>query len=118
MYDYISLFSDDKYSGKILTDALECFLLDELKFTKERTLVFSKRINGENIRLSGILADANGNYAHDTIDGLNEINLIEIDIPDAIDSQIEERILEIAIEIGKKFSWCIFDHETSSMIAW
>ena len=116
MYDYISLFSDDEYSRRISIETLEQFLLDEMNFTKESNLVFSKRIGEEYIKLRGILANSYGNYAYDTLEGINEVNLIEIDIPDIIFPQVEEHILEIANAIGKKFSWYIFDHETFSKI--
>jgi hypothetical protein len=73
-------------------------------------------LNDGIIRVQGILANSNGSYAFDTLDGVEEINLIEIDIPDPLDPETEEYIMEIANSIAREFSWCIFDHETSSKL--
>ncbi len=116
MYDYICLYSDDNYSGRIKTEVLEKYLLTTLNLCKESSLKFSKEFNGVRIVITGISADANGNYAFDTLDGVEEINLIEIEIPDSLDEKIEEEITRIAIAIASEYSWCVFDHETSSKI--
>lgn len=116
MYDYISLYSDDKYSRKIKSEVLEKYLLTTLNLHKDSSLKFSKELNGVRIRLTGILADENGNYAFDTLDGVEEINLIEIEIPDSMDEGIEGEITRIAFAIAAEYSWCVFDHETSSKI--
>jgi hypothetical protein len=116
MYDYISLYSDDNYSGKINTEVIEEYLQTTLNLLKKSSLKFVKELDEVKIIVTGILADANGNYAFDTLDGINEINLIEIGVPDGIDKSIEDEILKIAFAIAKKFSWCVYDNETSSKI--
>lgn len=116
MYDYISLYSDDNYSGRIKTEVLEEYLLTTLNLRKESSLKFSKELNGVRIVMTGIMADANGNYAFDTLDGVEEVNLIEIEVPSSIDGKIEDEITRIAFAIAAEYSWCVFDHETSSRI--
>jgi len=69
MYDYISLYSDDYYSGRIKTGQLEKYLLQTLELKKESTLKFSRELYGNKINMEGILADENGNYAYDSPDG-------------------------------------------------
>jgi hypothetical protein len=44
-------------------------------------LIYSKEIGGEVIKIMGIFANSQGNYAFDSLDGIEEINLIEIAIP-------------------------------------
>lgn len=116
MYDYISLYSDDNYSGRIKTEVLEEYLLSTLNLRKESNLKFSKELNGVRIIITGITADANGNYAFDTLDGVEEVNLIEIEVPCSIDEKIEDEITGIAFAIAAEYSWCVFNHETSSTI--
>lgn len=116
MYDYISIYSDDNYSRKIKTKVLEKYLLTKLGLRKDSNLKFSKDLNGVKILLTGILANENGNYAFDTLDGVKEINLIEIEIPNIIDTKIEYEITRLAIAIATEYSWCVWDNETESTI--
>lgn len=116
MYDYISLYSDDNYSKRIKTEVLEGYLLKSLNLRKEGSLKFSKELNGIRIILTGIMADTDGNYAFDNLEGIEEVNLIEIEIPDNINKKIEDEITRIAFDIAGEYSWCVFDHETSSKI--
>ncbi|WP_240632989.1 hypothetical protein [Paenibacillus montanisoli] len=51
------------------------------------------------------LADKIGNYGFNTLDGIEEVNLIEIDLPRYIDDMLEQTITEIAIAIANEFSW-------------
>lgn len=116
MYDYISIYSDENYSKKIRTETLEKYLLATLNLRKESSLKFSKEIDGVRIILTGILANENGNYAFDTLNGVEEINLIEVDVPNSIDAGIEDAITRLAVAIATEYSWCIWDNETSSKI--
>lgn len=81
MYDFISICSDRIYSKKIRTEQLDEYILLNLQFTKESNLIYSKEIGGEVIKIMGIFANSQGNYAFDSLDGIEEINLIEIAIP-------------------------------------
>lgn len=108
MYDHISIHSHD-YTKKIKSMVLERYLICNLGFTKTSHLKFCKEINGELVRLTGIPANLNGNYAFDTLEGVEEINLIEIDVPRYTDETIELEISGIAISITKEFSWIIDD---------
>ncbi len=116
MYDYISLYSDDNYSRRIKTEVLEEYLLSTLHLRKEGSLRYYKEFNGVRIVITGFMADANGNYAFDTLNGVDEVNLIEIEVPGSIDEKIEEDITKIAFTIASEYSWCVVDHETSSKI--
>ncbi|KQX51395.1 hypothetical protein [Paenibacillus sp. Root444D2] len=108
MYYYISIHSDD-YTQKIKSEVLEHYLQEKLGFTKVRHLVFIKEINGEIVEITGIPANPNGGYGFNSLDGIEEINLIEIDLPRDIDEILEHSISEIAILIAKEFSWKIDD---------
>ncbi|WP_214629724.1 hypothetical protein [Paenibacillus agaridevorans] len=68
---------------------------------------FYKEICGELIRLTGIQANSDGNYAFDTLDGVENINLIEIDVPSRLDFETENEIVKIANIIAKEYSWII-----------
>lgn len=116
LYDYIMLCSDATYSGKIKTDVFEKYLLMTLNLRKDSSLKFSKELNGQYIRITGILANSYGNYAFNTLDGVEEINLIEIDVPSFIDDEIEKEILRIAFAIAKEFSWDIYNRDISQKI--
>lgn len=107
LYDYLEIYSDQNYMEKIKTVDIEEFFTQTLEFRKISSLKFSKVIYGELVIATGILANSNGSYAYDTLDGIKEINLIEIDIPVMLNIEIEEAILEIANKIASKFSWII-----------
>ncbi|CAH1226857.1 hypothetical protein PAECIP111891_06014 [Paenibacillus allorhizoplanae] len=109
MYYYISIHSDD-YTQKIKSEVLEHYLLSKFGFTKVGHLKFIKEINGETVEIMGIPANPNGGYAFNTLDGIEEVNLIEIDLPRYIDGNLEHSISEIAISIAKEFSWMIDDN--------
>lgn len=108
MYDYISIHSDD-YTKQIKSEVLEYYLTSNLGFIKVRHLKFIKEINGETVEITGIPANPNGGYAFNTLDGIEEVNLIEIDLPRYIDNILEHSISEIANLIAKEFSWMIDD---------
>ena len=106
MYDYISIHSDD-YTKKVKSRILEQYLVNNLSFEKVNHLTFCKKLNGEPIKVTGIPAEQDGSYAINTLDGIEEVNLIEIDLPRHIDDILEHAITEIAINIAKEFSWII-----------
>ncbi|MGO4501102.1 hypothetical protein AB4114_35220 [Paenibacillus sp. 2RAB27] len=106
MYAYISIHSED-YTKKIKSKVLEQYLITQLGFTTVSHLTFIKEFSGEYIRLTGIPANSNGNYAIDTLEGVEEINLIEIDVPMNLDDNLELEISGIANTIVKEFSWII-----------
>ncbi|MCZ1265969.1 MULTISPECIES: hypothetical protein [Paenibacillus] len=107
LYDYLQIYSDENYTKKVKNVDIEQFFTQSLVFKKISNLRFSKIIYGESVTATGILADSNGGYAFETLEGVEEINLIEIDIPLMIDSEIETEILEIANAIASKYSWII-----------
>ncbi|WP_426451955.1 hypothetical protein ACP26L_07715 [Paenibacillus sp. S-38] len=106
MYDYISIHYHD-YTNKIRTDILENYLTRSLGFTKVSHLRFTKEVIGEVVNLTGIHANLNGSYAFNTLEGIEEVNLIEIDVPRYTNDIIEKTISEIAVQITKEFSWII-----------
>lgn len=106
MYDYIMIFSE-QYRTTIKTNDIEQFLSQSLGFTKVYSLRFTNEICGELIRITGLLANLNGSYAYDTLDGIEEINLIEIDVPTRINKEIEDTILQITNEIADEYNWII-----------
>ena len=108
MYDYISIYSQD-YSTSINKEIIEEFLLTTLKFSKDYNLEYYKEIFNQKIKLRGILANSGGNYAFNSYDEFNEINLIEIDIPNSNSTNLEDEIISIAKSIAKEYSWLI-DH--------
>lgn len=107
MYDYIMIYSDVVYKNNIKTEAIEQFFVEILEFKKTSSLKFSKEVCNELVTATGILADPNGNYAFDTLDGYEEINLIEIVIPHKMTYEIEEEIKSMANAIANEFSWLI-----------
>lgn len=107
MYDYTSIYSDETYSTCIKTAVIEEFLVKTLEFKKDSNLRFRKNIYGRTIILTGIYANSKGNYAFNSLDGIEEINLIEIDIPDDLNEEVEEAISNIVMAIAKEYSWCV-----------
>ncbi|MFF2484622.1 hypothetical protein [Paenibacillus sp. NPDC058071] len=107
MYDFISICSDTLHSKYIRSVVLEEYLLSDLKFNKESNLSFFKFIAGEKIRINGIPANSQGNYAYDSLEGVEEINLIEIAVPWKITGDSEKEVIDIANDIAKQFSWMI-----------
>lgn len=108
MYDYIGIHSE-KYITKIKTKELEQYLCFNLCFSKDSNLKYFKEINGQLVRATGIPADTNGGYAFNSLDGIEEINLIKLDIPKYLDNTLERAILDIANAIANEFSWTIDD---------
>ncbi|MBP1996698.1 hypothetical protein [Paenibacillus eucommiae] len=108
MYDYISIHSE-MYFTKIESKLLEHYITSNLGFVKVSHLKFIKEINGQFVKATGIAANPNGSYAFNTLDGIEEINLIEIDVPSYIDEIIEQALSGIASAIAKEFSWIIDD---------
>lgn len=106
MYDYLIIYSE-QYKKTIKTNDIEQFLSGSLGFTKVDCLRFSKKISGEIVIITGILANSNGGYAFDTLDGVEEINLIEIDVPARTNQEIEDTILQVANAIANEYSWII-----------
>jgi len=107
MYDYISIHSNE-YTKQIKSEVLEYFM-HNLGFTKVSHLKFTKEINGMIVEITGILANQDGSYAFNSLDGIEEINLIEIDLPRNVYGILERSVSEIAISIAKEFSWIIDD---------
>ncbi|RXZ79529.1 hypothetical protein EBB07_22640 [Paenibacillaceae bacterium] len=107
MYDYVSIYSDETYSGKIRAKVMDDYLTSVLKFTRDSNLKFSKEIRGEVVTVTGIPTDSQGSYAFDSLEGIEEINLIEIDIPMNSNYELEQEILAIANAIARQFSWTI-----------
>ncbi|ULO08524.1 hypothetical protein H1230_06875 [Paenibacillus sp. 19GGS1-52] len=97
----------EQYRTTIKTNDIEQFLSQSLGLTKVDRLRFSKEICGELIRITGLIANLNGSYAFDTLDGIEEINLIEIDLPVRTNKEIENTILQITNEIAKEYNWII-----------
>lgn len=106
MYYYISIHSDD-YTKKVNAGLLEQYLICELGFEKVRHLIFCKELYGDRIWLKGLPSDLNGCYAIYTLEGVEEVNLIEIDLPRNINDILENAIASIAMAIAKEFSWII-----------
>ncbi|WP_116190827.1 hypothetical protein [Paenibacillus taihuensis] len=106
MYAYISIHSEN-YTEKVQSKILENYLVNILGFQKVSHLTFCKALHGESIRLRGIPAGLNGNYAYDTLEGIEEVNLIEIDLPNYSNDIIETDISNVAIAISKELSWII-----------
>ena len=104
MYDYISIHSV-KFASFIKTDEIEKFFVLKLKCRKLCALIFTKELGKSSITIRGIHADPQGNYGYDSSDVLNEINLIEIDIPENIDISVETEIMKFAKKISKEFLW-------------
>ncbi|MDK8179551.1 hypothetical protein [Paenibacillus sp. UMB4589-SE434] len=107
MYDFISICSDRLYSKKIRVNQLDEYIVTILQFTKKSNLIYIKEIDGEVIRIMGIPANSQGNYAFDSLDGIEEINLIEIAVPWSINDVLEKKITDLANAIAKDFSWMI-----------
>ncbi|MGO4374375.1 hypothetical protein [Paenibacillus sp. 2TAB19] len=106
MYDYISIHSDD-YTKKVTSKNLEHYLTCHLGYEKVSHLTFYKELHGDPIRVRGIPAELDGSYAIYTLDGFEEVNLIEIDLPRSISDILEHAITGVAISISKEFSWII-----------
>lgn len=107
LYDYISIYSDESYAGRIKTIDIERFFIEVLAFEKTDSLKFCKVVSGEPVSATGYLANARGGYAFDTLDGIEEINLIEIDIPLQMNMELEKFILAAAYQIAKRYSWIV-----------
>lgn len=107
MYAFISICSDTLHSKYIRTVVLEEYLLSHLKFNKESNLKFFKEIGGEVIRINGIPASSQGNYAYDSLEGVEEINMIELAVPWKITGDSEKEVIDIANDIAKQFLWMI-----------
>ncbi|SES87799.1 hypothetical protein [Paenibacillus sp. NFR01] len=63
LYDYLMIYSDEKYTEKIKTIEIEEFFIETLEFNKISSLKFSKVINDELIIATGLFADSEGSYA-------------------------------------------------------
>lgn len=109
MYDFINISSDATYSQRIKADVLEEYLTSVQKFSKESHLKFFKEIGGEKIKIMGIPADSHGNYGFNSLEGVIDINLIEIAVSWTLDDTFQEEISGIANAIAKQYYWIIED---------
>ncbi len=101
------IYSDEGYRNSIKAIDFEQFMIRTLGFEQLTKLKLYKEIGGELVRFTGIQANSDGSYAFETLDGVEEINLIEIDLPERIDDEIESEILKIANTIANEYSWII-----------
>lgn len=107
MYDYISL------QGK--PDFSTCIDIDKLKKVFSETDGFSIKSNASamiqfgdyKLLVQGIKCDKNGHYAFDDDSVFTEINLIEINIPQGAESEIEDEIRQMVLELSVKLGWQI-----------
>lgn len=97
----------EQYKKTIKSNNIEQFLNGSHGFTKLDNLRFSKEISGEIILITGILANSNGFYVFNTLEEIEEINWIEIDVPLRSNQGIENTILQVANAIANKYSWII-----------
>lgn len=106
MYDYVSIHSKN-YAEKVKAEILEKFLVGNLGFEKISHLKFSKELCGEWIGITGISASLEGNYAFFTLEGIEEVNVVEIDLPESVNKNLERVISDIAVAISNEFAWVI-----------
>lgn len=107
MYDYVMIYSDAHYEATIPAREISQFLVDTLAFQKTSHLKFHKEIAGEIIRITGIQANSSGGYAFDSLEGVEEINLLEIDLPNHLSQELEDHVRATANRIASQFSWII-----------
>lgn len=108
MYDYISIHSVD-YAKSVKTEVLERFVVGTLGFEQTGPLQFTKalHVHGAHVGLKGIAANADGSYAYYTLEGIEEVNLIEVILPAMIDEPLERAITGLVMAIVDEFHWCI-----------
>ena len=73
---------------------------------------FYKEIGGEVINITGIPANTQGNYAFNSLEGVEEISLIEIAIPWMINDNLEKSISDIVNAIVNEYSWIVDEDST------
>ncbi|WP_340022015.1 hypothetical protein MHI24_23920 [Paenibacillus sp. FSL K6-1096] len=106
MYDYISIHSMD-YAKTVRTEVLERFVVQNLGFEQTGPLQFTKALDGAHVGLKGIAANADGSYAYYTLEGVEEVNLVEVILPAMIDEPLEGAITGLVMAIVDEFHWCI-----------
>ncbi|MEK4854209.1 hypothetical protein NST04_30535 [Paenibacillus sp. FSL H7-0756] len=107
MYDYISIHSID-YATSVKTEVLERFVVQTLGFEKTGPLQFSKALYGAHVGLKGIAANPDGSYAYYTLEGVEEVNLVEVILPTTkIDAPLERAITGLVMAIVDEYGWCI-----------
>lgn len=109
MYDYISIHSAG-YAKTVRTEVLERFVVGTLGFEQTGPLQFTKTLHshGAHVGLKGIAANADGSYAYYTLEGVEEVNLVEVILPATmIDEPLERAITGLVMAIVDEFGWCI-----------
>ncbi|WP_339313187.1 hypothetical protein [Paenibacillus sp. FSL M7-0896] len=106
VYDYISIHSAG-YAKTVRTEVLERFFISTMRFEKIGPLSFSKALHGAHIGVKGISANSDGSYAYYTLEGIEEVNLVEVILPVMMDKQLEHAITALAMAIVDEFHWCI-----------
>ncbi|MEK3834206.1 MULTISPECIES: hypothetical protein [unclassified Paenibacillus] len=106
VYDYISIHSAG-YAKTVRTEVLVRFIVQTLGFEQTGPLQFSKRLHGTHVGLKGISANSDGSYAYYTLEGIEEVNLVEVILPAMMDEQLEHAITGLAMAIADEFGWCI-----------
>ncbi len=107
MYDYISLQANFDFSIFIDVDQLKNVFSDMegCKIRSNASAII--QLGDYKIVLRGIKCDENGNYAYDNDSEFEKINLIEIDIPQGAESEFEDEIRKITVELSEKIGWSI-----------
>ncbi|OMG01591.1 hypothetical protein BK146_05875 [Paenibacillus sp. FSL R7-0333] len=107
VYDYISIHSAG-YAKTVRTEVLERFFISTMRFEKIGPLSFSKALHGAHIGVKGISANSDGSYAYYTLEGIEEVNLVEVILPATkIDEPLERAITGLVMAIVDEFHWCI-----------
>ncbi|MFN5879422.1 MAG: hypothetical protein ACK44B_11165, partial [Flavobacteriales bacterium] len=107
MYDYITLQSDSKFSKSINVDRLKIVLLDIDGVNIISSASGMIQLGDFKIVLQGIKCDSNGDYSFDDDSKFKEINMIEINIPQGAESEFENEIRQIVLDLSKRIGWQI-----------
>ena len=107
MYDHISLQANSDFSKFTDIENLRS-IFSEMEGCKMRSNASASiQLNDYQLIIKGIKCDKDGNYEYDSDLGLKKVNLIEIDIPQGAESEFEDEIRQIVMELSEKLGWLI-----------
>jgi len=110
MYDYISIRKDTRYSEAVPVKVIAEIAEPISDIEKVGNVAYAINIGKFKLLIKGILASSEGNYSYNSDEEFDEVNLIEIEIPQGSESIYEEQILRVAKIFAENLGWEIEGH--------
>jgi len=105
MYDYISIRKDTNYSVSVPVKTIAKIAAAISDTEKVGNVSYAINLGEFRLLIKGILASPEGNYSYNSDEEFDEVNLVEIEIPQGSENIYEEQILRVAKIFAENLGW-------------